>query len=252
MIYTNDEIRILRTAGKRLAQVLGAVEGVVAPGVTTRELDTLARTLIEEGGDTPAFLGYLSEGAAYPFPATLCVSVNDEVVHGIPSERKLLAGDIVGLDIGLSRKGLFVDMARTVGVGDVDENARRLMRATREALDAGIAQVRAGARLGDIGHAIEKRGKKDKFGIIEELGGHGVGHHVHEDPYIANWGTRGTGQTLRAGMVIALEPMFNEGSRFVMLDKDQWTWKTRDKKRSAHFEHTVLVTENGAEVLTRE
>lgn len=251
MIYNEEEIHILREAGKRLARVLSVVEKAVAPGVSTRELDTLARTLIEKGGDTPAFLGYMSEGAVYPFPATLCVSVNDEVVHGIPSERKLLTGDIVGLDIGLSHKGLFVDMARTVAVGEVDENAQRLIRATREALDAGIAEVRAGARLGDIGYAIERRGKKDKFGIIEELGGHGVGHHVHEDPYVANWGTRGTGQTLRAGMVLALEPMFNEGSRFVVLDKDQWTWKTRDKKRSAHFEHTVLVTEKGAEVLTK-
>ncbi|OHA80715.1 MAG: type I methionyl aminopeptidase [Candidatus Yonathbacteria bacterium RIFCSPHIGHO2_01_FULL_51_10] len=249
-IYKEDEIQALREGGKRLAQVLAAVRDAVCPGISTKELDTLAERLIREGGDDPAFLNYIPDGAGYPFPATLCVSVNNEIVHGIPDAKRVLKeGDIIGIDLGLKHKGLFVDAAMTVPVGVVDEKSRDLIAVTEESLTKAIEVVRPDGRVSDIGNAIGSF-VGSRYGIVRELGGHGVGHHVHEEPYIPNFTQKTPGTKLRSGMVIAIEPMLNEGTRSIILDRDGYTFKTADGKRSAHFEHTVLVTEDGHEVLT--
>lgn len=251
-IKTQREIQILREGGKRLAGVLATVSGKVRPGISSRELNDLAEKLIREGGDTPAFLGYAPSGAKRPFPATLCVSVNDEVVHGIPNEieKILKEGDIVTLDAGLVHGGLFTDSAITVAVGKIDEGARKLLKTTQKALAVGIKAVRAGATTGDVGFAIESFVKPFNFGIVRELAGHGVGYAVHEEPFVPNFGKKGEGVVLQAGMVIAIEPMLNEGGAGVKLAKDGYTYITKDGSRSAHFEHTVVVTENGADILT--
>lgn len=252
LIKTDKEKDIARESGRRLAAVLYRVIKKVAPGISPRELDSYAEWLIREGGDLPAFLGYKPRGAKVPYPATLCVSVNDEVVHGIPKDIKLKNGDIISLDIGLSHKGFITDMARTVPLGEVDEAAQKLIAVTEESLRKGIASARAGARIGDIGHSVEMYVKKNGFSIVDELGGHGVGKKVHEEPYIPNWGKRGTGAEILEGMVLALEPIVNEGLPDVVLSDDGYTFKTADGKRSAHFEDTILITKNGAEILTRE
>lgn len=252
MIKTAEEIAIIREGGRRLATVLLAVKNIVKPGVTTRELDALAEKLIREGGDEPAFLNYTPEGARRPYPGTLCVSVNNEAVHGIGGDRVLQEGDIVGIDLGVIHKGLFSDAAMTVPVGTVDEGAKKLIAVTEQALAVGIDAARAGNTTGDVGYAIEAHVKKAGFVVVEELGGHGVGYHQHEDPHISNYGERGRGTRLKAGMVLALEPIVNEGTRFVKLLSDDYTYATRDGKRSGHFEHTIVITETGpAEILTR-
>ncbi|MBY0294413.1 type I methionyl aminopeptidase [Patescibacteria group bacterium] len=249
-IKTADEIKKLRVGGKRLSRVLDALEELVIPGITTKEIDMLGERLIREGGDVPAFLNYQPDGASFPYPATVCISVNDEVVHGIPGERMLKAGDIVSLDIGLVHEGMVLDMARTLPVGDVGADVEKLLETTKEALKAGIKAAVAGNRIGDISAAIEAVGKKGGFGIVRELGGHGVGHHVHELPYVPNYGKAGTGPVIEVGMILALEPMLNLGGDDVYLDKDGYTYITEDHKKSAHFEHSVAITENGPEVLT--
>jgi methionyl aminopeptidase len=248
---TENDLAALREGGHRLAFVMGEVAKAVKPGVKTSDLDALAEKLIREGGDKPSFLNYQPGGARMPFPASLCVSVNDEVVHGIPDGRVLKEGDIVGLDLGLEHKGLFTDMAVTVAAGQADEKAKELIQATRAALFEGIRAVKAGGYVGDIGNAIEKFVRPLGFGIVRELGGHGVGREVHEPPYIANFGERGTGEKLAAGTVLAIEPMITEGGSGVKLAPNGFTYVTRDGSRSAHFEHTVLVTENGAEIITK-
>ena len=254
LIKTTEEKKILKEAGRRLAIILSAITQVVKPGVTTDMLDEIAERLIRDRGDIPAFKNYTPEGAEYPYPATLCVSVNNEVVHGIPSSRVLKDGDIVGLDIGLTHNGLIVDMAETVPVGKIDGNARKLIEVTRGALGEGIAAARTGGTTGDIGNAIESYVKEfgDGYGIIRELGGHGVGKHVHEKPFIHNFGKRGEGERLKDGMVIALEPMINEGSENVILKDDGYTFITKDGSRSAHFEHTIIVGKEGGEVITKK
>lgn len=252
LVKSDDEILLLREGGKRLARILKTVAKSVKPGVRTDELDALAEKLITEGGDIPAFKNYTPDGSNRPFPATLCVSINSEVVHGIPNEhpRTLKEGDIVGLDLGLSHKGLIVDSAVTVPVGVVSKEIKDLVSVTKEALTKGIAAAQGGAKTGDIGHAIESF-VNGRYGIVEELGGHGVGHAVHEEPMIPNYGSPYTGMELTPGMVVALEPMLNLGSKDVYLDKDGYTFKTRDGKASAHFEHTILITKGKPEILTK-
>ena len=252
-IKTKEEIAILREGGKRLARILKALAKAVEPGISTQALNDLAEKLVREGGDTPSFLGYTPYGAKRPYPAALCVSINDEVVHGIPNEteRFLQEGDIVSLDMGLIHNELVTDSAITVPVGKVDEKAEKLLSITKDALMCGIKAVRAGCTTGDIGFAIESFVKPHGYGIVRELAGHGVGYAVHEEPYVPNYGRKGEGEVLKAGMVIAIEPMLNEGSAAVKLDKDGYTYRTRDGSRSAHFEHTVVVGENGAEILTQ-
>lgn len=248
---TEDEIKNLQAAGKILAEVLADVTKLVKPGVSTAELDLAAEAAIRARGAVPAFLGYQPEGAAYPFPATLCVAVNDEVVHGIPSVQKILQeGDTISLDEGLSYNGFFVDSAITVRVGEVDAGAVKLLNATREALDAAIAAAKAGAHIGDIGAAVVRVAKKYNLGVVEDLGGHSIGKVVHEKPFIPNEGEVGEGPEIKLGMVLAIEPMLAEGKGAIILDKDEWTYRMRDGKRAAHFEHTVLITKDGPEILT--
>ena len=251
MIKTEEEIAIIREGGKRLAAILLAIKDKVVPGVTTRELDQFAEKLMREGGDEPAFLHYTPEGAKTPYPGSLCVSVNDEIVHGIGGDRVLQEGDIIGIDTGIKHKGLFTDSAMTVAVGNIDDAAQKLMDVTKGALIAGIEVARAGKTTGDIGYAIEKYVKDHGFVVVEELGGHGVGYHQHEDPHVANYGEKGQGVRLKAGMVLALEPIVNEGTRFIKLLSDGYTFVTKDHKRSAHFEHTILITDGPAEILTK-
>ncbi len=254
IIKTKEEIEILREGGKRLATVLYKVAEMVAPGVSTLELDKYAYKLIKGMGDEPAFLNYQPDGARSPFPATLCVSVNDEVVHGIPRENYILKeGDIISIDCGVKHKGMFTDMAMTVPVGEISESSKKLLEITERALEVGIMEARAGNKTGDIGFAVESfvKGQKVKYGIVEILAGHGVGRFIHEDPYIPNFGKKNTGVKLVPGMVVAIEPMLNMGTKNVILDKDDWTFKTADGRRSAHFEHTILITEGEPEILTK-
>ncbi len=252
IIKTKEEIEILREGGKRLATVLHKVKEKVAPGVSTHELDQYALKLIKDMGDTPAFLNYRPAGARTAFPASLCVSVNDEVVHGIPNPNKILEeGDIVSIDLGLKHKGMFTDMAMTVPVGKVSPASLKLMETTEKALEVGINAAHGGDRVGDIGYAIEQFVKPHKYGIVEVLSGHGVGKAIHEDPYIPNFGRPGKGEKLIPGMVIAIEPMLNNGTKNVILEDDGYTFRTADGKKSAHFEHTVLITEGEPEILTK-
>lgn len=253
-IKTKEEIALLREGGKRLARILREIQAAVRPGRTAAELNTLAEKLVKEGGDRSAFLNYKPYGAKRPYPASLCVSVNDEVVHGIPNEAEkvLKEGDIVSLDMGLIHKGLYTDMAVTVPVGKVDTAAEKLLKVTQEALEQGIAAARAGNRVGEISHAIESfiKSAAADYGIVEELAGHGVGYKVHEDPYVPNYGKKDEGPILKTGMVLAIEPMVNEGGKAVVLDTDGYTYRTADGKRSAHFEKTIVISHDRAEILT--
>ena len=252
-IKTKEEIDILREGGKRLADILAEVAKSVKAGVSTEDLDNLARKLAIEGGDKPAFLNYKAAGAKRPYPAAICVSINDAIVHGIPNEnpQTIKDGDIVSLDMGLNHKGLFTDAAITVGVGEVDEVGKNLMEVTKQALAEGIKAIKEGKHIRDISYAIERYVRPKRLGIVEELCGHGVGYKVHEDPYVPNYCLESKGEKLKSGMVIAIEPMLNEGSKHIKLDADGWTYRTVDGKRSAHFEHTIVVTKNGAEILTQ-
>ncbi|MEK7575290.1 MAG: type I methionyl aminopeptidase [Patescibacteria group bacterium] len=252
-IKTKEEIASLREGGHRLAEILKILSASVRPGISASELNDLAVKLLKESADTSAFLNYKPYGAKRPYPAVLCVSINDDVVHGIPNEveKILKEGDVVSLDMGLVRKGLFTDMAVTVPVGVINDNAKKLLEITEKALAAGIAAARGGNRVGDISYAIESVIKPHGFGIVEELAGHGVGYAVHEDPYVPNYGKKNTGIILKPGMVIAIEPMVNEGTKAVALDSDGYTYKTKDGKRSAHFEKTIVITDGAAEILTQ-
>lgn len=251
-IFTSEnDIRILREAGRRLARILDEVAKQIRVGVTELELDRLAQELIEKGGDKSAFLGYTPRGSKSPYPATLCVSVNDEVVHGIPNGRTFRTGDIVTLDLGLAHRRIFVDMAKTYAVGNVPEKVRRLISATEHSLHDGIKAARAGGFVGDIGASIESSVEKAGFSVVYELGGHGVGNKLHEEPFIPNFGMRGEGEMLENGMVLALEPIVALGSPEIELDDDGYTYRTKDGSLAAHFEDTILITEKGAEVITR-
>ncbi|HEY4501401.1 MAG TPA: type I methionyl aminopeptidase [Candidatus Paceibacterota bacterium] len=254
MTIKNDtEHANLIEGGKRLAAVLDALRVKVAPGVTAEELDDLAEEMIRHGGDEPCFLGYTPEGAKRPYPAALCVSVNDEVVHGIPNEstKVLKNGDIVGLDLGLTHNNIIVDAAITVPVGEVDEQTKKLLIATERALVSGIAAAMPGNRIGDISYAIQKEIEDAGFKVVRELGGHGVGDLVHEEPFIPNFGHAGTGPELVEGMVLALEPISTVGKAAVVLAPDGYTYRTKDGSRSAHFEHTILIEKDKARIITQ-
>jgi methionyl aminopeptidase len=239
-----DEINWIGDAGRLVAEVLGEVSRAALPGVSTRELDQLSEARTRERGAVPAFKGYLG------YPASICVSVNEEVVHGIPGGRTLREGDIVGLDFGAALRGYFADAAVTVTVGRVAPAARRLVDATREALARAVAAAVAGGRLGDIGAAVQAYVEPLGFAVVREFVGHGIGRRLHEPPQIPNFGRRGTGARVCAGMVLAIEPMVNEGGPEVRILEDGWTAVTVDGRLSAHFEHTVAVTEEGPLLLT--
>jgi methionyl aminopeptidase len=239
------EIERMRAANGLVADVLAELSGMVVPGVTTAELDAAAEKLVRAGGAEPAFKGYRG------YPCTLCASVNEQVVHGIPSARALVEGDIISLDMGVKLNGFFGDSAVTVPVGRVSDEAAMLLRVTREALDKGIVQVRLGGRISDIGHAIQQHVEANGFSVVREFVGHGIGAALHEEPQIANYGEPGRGPRLAEGMVLAIEPMVNAGRPAVKVLSDGWTAVTKDGRLSAHFEHTVAVTKNGPLVLTQ-
>lgn len=247
-----EEIEILREGGRRHARILAILASLVRPGISTQELEDEARKLIEVEGDKPAFLGYSPKGAKRPFPAALCVSINDEIVHGIPNEvdRIIQDGDLVSLDLGLVHEGLVTDAAITVCAGVGSNLDERLLSVAKGALQRGIEQAQPGNTTGDIGAAISEAVEKSGFSLAEDLAGHGVGYAVHEDPFVPNLGRRGEGERLVPGMVIAIEPMVNAGSAGIKVADDGYTIKTRDRSRSAHFEHTVAITENGHIILT--
>jgi methionyl aminopeptidase len=250
-IKNEKELKILREGGRRLANIMDIISQIAAPGIVTAELDRRAEELILKQGGQPAFKGYKTADAKIPYPSSLCVSVNDEIVHALPSSRILKDGDIVGLDLGMKWEGFYTDMAVTVPIGNVDEKSSRLIAVTKKALALGIGAIKDGGRVGDIGFAIESYVKSKRFYVVRELVGHGVGRAVHEKPEIPNWGKKEAGFLLEEGMVLALEPMVNVGTEKIKLAKDGWAWKTADGSRSAHFEHTALVTKIGAEILTK-
>ncbi len=246
-IKTEEEIKLLKIAGNIVYQTHQYLKDKLEPGMTTNEIDKLAHDFIISQGATPSFLGY--EG----FPNATCISVNDEVVHGIPSNKVIKKGDVVSIDIGACYKGYHGDSAWTYYIGkNIKSDIQRLMEGTKEALYAGLRQVKEGNRISDISKAIESVANKYHLSIVRELVGHGVGKSVHEDPDVPNYDTGFKGPMLKAGMVIAIEPMLNLGTRFVVLEDNDWTVSTYDGKPSAHYEHTVLVTKDGYEILTGE
>lgn len=245
------EIALMRRAGRIVATVLAELSQQAKPGVTTQALDQLAESIILKHGGRPSFKNYKPAGAPYPFPASICASINDEVVHGIPSSRTLREGDVLKIDVGVVVDGYHADSAVTVGVGEISLQARRLIEVTKQCLDAAIDAARAGNRAGDIGAAIQRVAESQGFSVVREYTSHGVGRALHEGFGLPNYGTPGTGMLLRPGLTLALEPMINEGRHQTRLKKDGWTVATIDGKLSAQFEHTVAITEGAAEVLTR-
>jgi methionyl aminopeptidase len=254
-IKTDEEISVLREGGNILAAILKRLDKETVPGISADKLNNLAITLIRQAGGEPSFLGYRPAEAKEGYPAGLCVSVNSEVVHGLPwlysgAQKILKEGDIVGLDLGLKYKNLYTDMAITVPVGRISPKKQNLIKIARQSIEAGIRAIKPGGHVGDIGDAIQSFVEEKNFSVVKKLVGHGVGFRVHEDPEIPNFGRRGEGPLLKQGMVLALEPMITLGNPGVRLLPDNWTWKTVDGSSSAHFEHTVVVTKTGAEILT--
>lgn len=245
-VKTTEQLAHIRVSCEIASQVLREVVAQVRAGMTTEDVDALAASLARARGTEPSFTGYLG------YPSAICVSINDEVVHGLPSrQRKLKDGDIVGLDFGVKYRGYFSDLARTITIGTVSDEARRLIEVTSRALDRGIAQIKPGNHVGDVGHAVQSYVEGEGFSVVRDLVGHGVGTAVHEPPAIPNYGRAGSGVQFVPGMVVAIEPMVNAGAAAVKLLDDGWTFKTRDGSLSAHFEDTILVTERGHEILTR-
>ncbi|MBI4086945.1 type I methionyl aminopeptidase [Candidatus Kaiserbacteria bacterium] len=252
-LKTHEEVVSLRKGGRILARILDELSLLVAPGVSTEELNDEALEKIERAGAEPVLLGYHPEFAPRPYPAAICTSINDVVVHGIPNEPSVVLqeGDVVGIDLSIGYEGMIVDSARTVPVGLVNPEVQKLINITKEALAVGIKAAKAGGHVGDIGAAIESFVRPHHYGIVEELCGHGVGYAVHEEPMVQNVGTRGTGPELEPGLVLAIEPMLTLGDYNVTFDKkDGYTVRTKDGSVSAHFEHTIVITENGPEILT--
>lgn len=246
-VKTIGEIEAIRTSGKMLSTVLGHLRGVVEPDQSTKYLADIAAKELKALGGKPAFLGYQG------FPDVICISINEEVVHGIPRKDKIIAeGDIVSLDFGVSYNGMITDSAISLIAGTAkDPTSEKLVQVTQESLSAGINQVKDGVMTGDIGAAVQDVLDKHSYGIVRDLVGHGVGHSVHEDPNIPNYGKKGTGQRLQAGMTIAIEPMATLGGFQVGVERDGWTIRTMDGSLAAHFEHTVLITDNGCDILTK-
>lgn len=244
ILKTQQDLKKMRKSGQVTAAVLSLMGALAKPGLTTAELDRSAEELIFRMGAVPAFKGYMD------YPATLCTSVNDEVIHGIPGSRVLEEGDILSIDTGAVLDGFYSDSAITLPIGDVASEAARLIERTRAALEAGIAAALAGGRLGDIGSEVQKTAEAAGFSVVREYVGHGIGRKMHESPNVPNYGARGTGTGLSAGMTIAIEPMVNQFGREVAVDPDGWTVRTRDGGLSAHFEHTVAITDEGPYLLT--
>lgn len=246
MIYlkTPEEIEKMRAACSLVSRVLGEMAKLVAPGVTTRKLDNVAREFILDNGGKPACLGYSG------FPATLCIEVNETVVHGFPSGYTLREGDIIGIDTVVELDGFNGDMCYTFAVGEVAPDVMALLRTTKESLYVGIEAAREGARIGDISNAVQTYCEKRGYSVVREMCGHGIGRQMHEDPEVPNYGRRGTGPVIRNGMCFCIEPMINLGSRNIVIERDGWTCRTRDRKPSAHYEHTLAVLDGRTEILT--
>lgn len=245
-IKSQREIELLKKAGHIVYLTHQYLKPFIKEGITTKELDTLAEKFIISQGATPSFKGYAG------FPATLCTSINDQVVHGIPDDTSLKNGDIITIDIGACYKGYHGDSAWTYNVGEIDNTLKKLMENTKKSLYIGLEQVKPGNRIGDIGYAIETYAKKHNLGVVKELCGHGVGTSVHEDPEIPNYGLQGTGPRIKEGMVLAIEPMLTLGDEEIYVLDNDWTIVTQDHSPSAHYEHTVVVTKDGYEILTGE
>jgi methionyl aminopeptidase len=244
-IRSGTELEEIRRSGELLRDCFEAIEPLLRPGVTTGALDEAAERFMRSRGAVPSFKGYQG------YPAAICTSVNEQVVHGIPGPRELLDGDIVGVDIGVFRNGWHADASRTYPIGAVSGTARRLIEVTREALDLAIGEAKAGRRLSDLSHAVERHATGNGFSVVRSLVGHGIGRRMHEEPQIPNFGAPGRGPVLAAGMVLAIEPMVNEGTHEVFTLADNWTFVTADGKLSAHFEDTIAVTDGGPVILTR-
>lgn len=244
-IKNEAEIQKMEAAGQLVAYIHARIEPAIQPGVTTRELDDIARDIIKEHGAKSSFLGY------HGYPATICASVNDEIVHGIPGKRRLNDGDIISVDVGVILDGFNGDSAWTYGVGTISPEAALLMQQTEEALNKAVAAAATGNRLGSIGHAVESYARSVGRGIVKDYGGHGIGRSMHEDPHVPNIGSPDRGVLLRTGLTLAIEPMLTTGSEETKVMRDGWTVKTKDGSLSTHFEHTVAVTPDGGRVLTR-
>ncbi len=249
---TEKELTLLREGGKILASILRETIKFAKTKnrVTAKKIDEYAERLILKSGSSPSFKGYKDSDSKKIFPSAACISVNDEIVHGIPLNRELKNGDLVGIDIGIKHKGLYLDMAETIAIGKVSEVSEKLLYIGKESLARGISVAKEGGFIGDISYAIQSFVESAGFQVVRELVGHGVGAAVHEDPEVPNWGKRGAGVKLKKGMVLALEPMVVEGDFDIILDKNGWTYKTKDGKCAVHFEHTILITEKKAEILT--
>ena len=252
-LKSEEDIEVLKEAGLRLARIMRGAEKFAKPGVTSDVVDDYFREEMERLGDRPAFLNYTPHGARRPFPASVCVCINNEIVHGIPNEEPKIfkEGDIVTFDAGLIHKGLYVDHAVTYAVGEISKESKKLMNVTKDALMAGIKEFKVGNKIGDVSSRIQKVAEKNNLSIIEGLAGHGVGYEIHEDPFVPNEGQRGTGEIIEEGLVVAIEPMFSTGSSKISLGKDGYTYSTEDGNLSAQFEHTVVATKDGPLILTK-
>ncbi len=244
ILKTDEEIEFMRAANRLVGKTLGELSRHIKPGVTTLQLDKIAETFIRDHGAIPTFLGYGG------FPNSICTSVNENVVHGIPNNTPLQEGDVVSIDCGTNLRGFCGDSAYTFQVGEVDEKVKQLLRTTEESLYKGIEQAKEGNRIGDIGNAVQTYCESRSYSVVRELVGHGIGRQMHESPEVPNYGRRGTGPLIQNGMCIAIEPMINMGGRRVVFEKDGWTVRTKDRKPSAHFEHTVAIRNGKADILS--
>ena len=250
-LKSKSEIEIMRESGRILAEILRLLISKVKPGISGDELEKIAEKEIKRYEVIPSFKNYVISKNVIPFPSVLCLSINDEIVHGFPYNKIIKEGDIVSIDMGVKYKGFHSDSAVTVGAGKISKQARKLIEATKESLFRGIEQVKPENRIGDIGFAVQKYAEKNGFSVVRNLIGHGVGRSIHEPPEVPNFGNKKTGLKLSPGMTFAIEPMLNEGSYYIKCDKDGWTIRTTDGKLSAHSEHTVAVTNDGYEILTK-
>ncbi|MFA6636573.1 MAG: type I methionyl aminopeptidase [Candidatus Omnitrophota bacterium] len=245
ILKNDEEYEGIRASGRVVAGVLSLIESLVREGISTAHIDREAEVFIRDNGGEPAFKGYMG------YPATVCASINEVVVHGVPSEKVVISeGDIIGIDVGVKMNGFYADAARTFAAGEISETASRLIKAAREGLEEGISKAVEGNRVSDISAAVQKEAKRSGFLEVRAFVGHGIGRNLHEPPEVPNWGVKGRGMVLKKGLVLAIEPMFNEGSREVEIMKDGWTAVTADRKLSAHFENTVIVGTGSAEVVT--
>jgi methionyl aminopeptidase len=250
LLKTDKEIEILAESGRILSSVLKTLSKKAKIGASLMELEQAARKMLKEAGAKPAFLGYQPDGAEKPYPAALCLSLNDVVVHGIPRDYILRSGDVLKIDIGVIYEGMVTDSAVTIGMGKISSLAKKLMVSTKKALDAAIIAAKKGKYLGDIGYAIERQAKKDGFKVLKGLTGHGVGYEVHEDPVILNYGRKGTGPELKEGMVLAIEPMLSVSSEEIIQNRDE-SYSSADRSLTAQFEHTIAITKKGTVILTK-